>query len=202
VTLVSDPRFAGAPPQPVYQQPYPPGPPAAPRRPSVAARRWTNAMLAAAITCMGLMAGLFFGFTVSVMPGLQAGDDTTFVTAMQNINAAIENGLFGLVFSGAFIFPAIATVLLFITGRRKAALWAAGATALYFIVLVLTMGIEVPLNDKLAKAGDPSKISDIAKVHDDFVNTWIPVNNVRTLLNTLAFFFLVPALWRPARENS
>jgi uncharacterized membrane protein len=211
VILVSDPRFAGAPPQPAYQQqPFPPGPTAGPaggplagpRRPSVAARRWTNAMLAVGIACMGLMAGLFFGFTVSVMPGLQAGDDTTFVTAMQNINAAIENGLFGLTFSGALIFPAIATVLLFVTGRRKAALWAAGATVLYFLVLVLTMGIEVPLNDKLAKAGDPSKIGDIAKVRSDFENTWVPVNNIRTLLNCLAFFFLIPALWRPARENS
>jgi uncharacterized membrane protein len=102
----------------------------------------------------GLMAGLFWSFDMSVMPGLSASDDRTFVTAMQNINAAIENGLFALVFGGAFLFPAIAAVLQFRLRRRGAALWTVAALACYTLVLLLTMGVEVPLNNQ-PSAGDP-----------------------------------------------
>ena len=186
-----------------YPPPYAGPPPVAapPRRPSRALRRWANAMLAAALVCMGLMAGIFFAFTVSVMPGLQAGDDKTFVTAMQHINAAIENGLFGLVFAGALLFTAVAAVLQFASGRRAAAAWAFGAAALYFVVLGLTMGIEVPLNDKLAAAGNPDRIADLARVRHDFESVWVPVNDARTLINTLALLCLAPALWRPAKAD-
>ncbi|MER6362184.1 hypothetical protein [Kitasatospora sp. NPDC001527] len=57
----------------------------------------TGPVLATATTAMGLMSGLFFAFDVSVMPGLAAGDDRTYVTAMQHINAAITNPVFAAV---------------------------------------------------------------------------------------------------------
>jgi uncharacterized membrane protein len=165
-------------------------------------RRWVHGTLAAALLCTGLMAGLFLAFTVAVLPGLRDADDRTFVTAMQSINAAIQNGLFGLVFSGALIFSALGAVLLHATGRRRAAVWAAAATVLYIIVLVLTMGVEVPLNDRLAHAGNPAHLHDPAGVRERFESTWVPVNNLRTLLNTLAFGCLIPALWQPSRERT
>ena len=186
---------------PAYRQADPPVGPAAAGRPSRTVRRWANAMLAGAVLCVGLMAGLFFAFTVSVMPGLQAGGDRTFVTAMQHINAAIENGVFGLVFVGALLFPAAAAILLFAAGRRAAAGWVAGATVLYLLVLAVTMGIEVPLNDGLARAGDPSRIADLAAVRLRFESTWVPVNNLRTLLNTLSLLCLVPAAWPTSRVD-
>ncbi|MEU8928226.1 hypothetical protein AB0D10_46310, partial [Kitasatospora sp. NPDC048545] len=69
---------------------------------TVGQSRAAGPVLAGATVAMGLMAGLFFAFDVSVMPGLAAGDDRTYVTAMQHINKSIENGMFGLVFVGAF----------------------------------------------------------------------------------------------------
>ncbi|GGR09773.1 membrane protein [Actinoplanes ianthinogenes] len=148
-------------------------------------------VLTAALVCTGLMAGIFFAFTVSVMPGLANTDDRTFVTAMRQINAAIENGLFGLVFVGALALPALAAVLLARSGRRAAAWWAGAAAVLYLLVLILTMAVEVPLNDQLAQAG-----TDFARARHDFEGTWVPVNNLRTVLNTLALACLGPALAR------
>ncbi|AEV85885.1 hypothetical protein ACWT_4866 [Actinoplanes sp. SE50] len=162
--------------------------------------RLTTGVLVAALICVGLMAGIFFAFTTSVMPGLHTADDRTFVEAMRHLNAAIENGLFGLVFVGALGFPAGAAVLLARGGHRAAAGWAAAAAVLYLVALVLTMAVEVPLNDRLAAAS----LSDPAAARRNFEGVWVPVNDVRTLLTASALACLAPALGlarRPARMS-
>jgi uncharacterized membrane protein len=163
-------------------------------RPSGGRETWTGVVLGAALLSMGLMAGLFYAFSVSVMPGLADADDASFVTAMQNINAAIENVAFAAAFGGAFLFTAVAAVMLLALGRRSAAAWTAAALVLYIAVLGLTMGVEVPLNDALAAAGKPGEIRDLSRVREDFEPVWVTVNMVRTLLCTLAFACLGPAL--------
>jgi uncharacterized membrane protein len=156
-----------------------------------AAGRWNRGMtqrlfLLAALLCTGLMAGVFFAFSTSVMPGLRTADDRTFVTAMQHLNASIQNGLFFLVFFGALVFPVIAAVLSGRAGDRAAMWWTIAAAALYLVVLLLTMGIAVPLNDQLASAS----LADAARARQDFEGTWVPVNNARTVLSTLALICL------------
>ncbi|MER7756768.1 anthrone oxygenase family protein [Kitasatospora sp. NPDC097643] len=164
--------------------------PAAPATRSKAA----GPVLVGATIAMGLMAGLFFAFDVSVMPGLAAGDDRTYVTAMQNINKSIENGLFGLVFVGAFVATGVAAWLQHKAGRRQAALWAAAATVLYVAALMVTMGVNIPLNNELAQAGDPSQIHDFAAVRTKFEGTWVATNMLRTLLCTAGLVSLTRAL--------
>ncbi|MGW1179223.1 anthrone oxygenase family protein [Kitasatospora sp. NPDC002543] len=151
-------------------------------------------LLTGATVAMGLMAGLFFAFDVSVMPGLAAGDDRTYVTAMQHINKSIENGLFGLVFVGAFAATGLAAWLLNKAGRRQAALWAAVATVLYVVALIVTMGVNIPLNNELAAAGDPSQIHDFAAVRAKFADSWVPVNMLRTALCTGGLLALTRSL--------
>ncbi|MFE7525690.1 DUF1772 domain-containing protein [Kitasatospora sp. NPDC057542] len=152
-------------------------------------------LLVGATIAMGLMAGLFFAFDVSVMPGLAAGDDGTYVTAMQHINKSIDgNGLFGLVFIGAFLATGIAAWLQHKAGRRRAALWAAAATVLYVVALIVTMGVNIPLNNELAAAGDVSQIHDLAAVRAKFADTWVPVNMLRTALCTGGLLALTRSL--------
>ncbi|GAA0799539.1 anthrone oxygenase family protein [Spirilliplanes yamanashiensis] len=167
----------------------------APHRPSP----FAGAVLGAAAVVMGLMAGLFFAFDVSVMPGLAAVDDRTFVAAMQAANAAILNPVFGLTFGGAAVLTLVAGVLLLAGGRRRAATWALAALGLYVVVLVLTMGVEVPLNDQLAAAGDARTLADPAAVRARFEPTWVPVNVFRTLGCTAALACLARAIHLNAR---
>ena len=174
---------------------YPPPHPApASAAPVTGGARAAGVALGASTVLMGLMAGLFWGFDISVMPGLAASDDRTFVTAMQNVNAAIENVLFAAVFGGAVVVPAVAVVLLFGSARRPAAVWTLVAVAFYAVTLALTMGVEVPLNERLAAAGDPDRIADLAAVRADFEGLWVRVNVVRTLSCTVAVACLVRAL--------
>ncbi|MEU2249337.1 DUF1772 domain-containing protein [Streptomyces sp. NPDC019224] len=151
-------------------------------RPSKAAGR----LHMVSVLTLGLMAGLFFAYDVSVMPGLAKTDDRTYVAAMQQFNAEIDgNGLFALIFMGAILAAGLAAFLEFRRGHKTIALWAGLAAVLYLAVLMLTMGVEIPLNTQLADLGDPAKVHDFALV-DKFKGTWETVNICRTLLTTAA----------------
>ena len=65
---------------------------------------WGTAALVAATVTNGLMAGLFVAYSYAVMPGLGRTGDRTFVEAMQQMNAAILNGWFGVCFAGSAVF--------------------------------------------------------------------------------------------------
>ncbi|MFG3105589.1 anthrone oxygenase family protein [Streptomyces tendae] len=135
----------------------------------------------------GLMAGLFAAFAYSVMPGLAHSSDRTFVEAMQNINKAILNPVFMLPFMTAVPLLGLATVLAWRGHGRAALPWLIAALVLYLLAFVITSGLNVPLNDQLARAGNPDHIKDPAAVRADFESTWVAWNIFRALLHTAAF---------------
>ncbi|MFF3751652.1 DUF1772 domain-containing protein [Streptomyces sp. NPDC002018] len=174
--------------------PYAAHPPQAPVAAPVRQSRAVGPLLMIATVAMGLMAGLFFAYDISVMPGLARTDDRTYIDAMQNFNALIDgNGLFGMVFVGALLAAAVAAFLEHRQGRRGAALWIGAAAALYLVALLITFSVNIPLNNELAAAGDPAKITDFSIV-DKFKGTWETSNIVRTLVCTAALGFLARAL--------
>ncbi|MFJ6619881.1 DUF1772 domain-containing protein [Kitasatospora sp. NPDC091335] len=153
-----------------------------------------TALLLVSTIFIGLMAGLFLAFDVSVMPGLAAGDQHTYVTAMQAFNKAIDgNGLFGMVFVLALLTSAASAVIEFRKGRRGVAVWVGAAAVAYLIVLMITFSVNIPLNNELADAGDAAKMTDFSIV-DKFKGTWVSTNIMRTLLCTVALTALSRAL--------
>ncbi|MET9324763.1 anthrone oxygenase family protein [Streptomyces sp. NPDC003038] len=193
-----NPNPAGGPPQ------YPAGGPSpyaapphstAPPGPATTERgKAATALLLVSTILVGLMAGLFFAFDVSVMPGLATGDERTYVTAMQSFNAAIDgNGLFGMAFVLALLASAASAIVEFRKGRRGVAIWVAAAALAYFIVLVITFCVNIPLNNELAEAGDAARMTDFSIV-DTFKGTWAATNIIRTLLCTVALTALSRAL--------
>lgn len=156
--------------------------------------RVSTVLLVVSTVLIGLMAGLFFAFDISVMPGLAKTDDRTYVTAMQSFNAVIDgNALFGMIFLVALLTAFAAAFVEARAGRRGVALWAAVAAAAYFVVLVVTFTVNIPLNNELADAGDAAQLADFAVV-DRFKGTWVTTNIVRTLLCTAALTALARAL--------
>lgn len=155
----------------------------------------TGLVLGAALVAMGLIAGVFYSFSVAVMPGLAGADDRTFVVTMQQINRAIENPAFFLSFVGALVLTALAAELQRRHGPAVATRWVVAALVLYGIVLAVTAGINIPLNDQLDRAGDPDRISDLAQVRDRFEGPWVAANIVRTLGSTAAVAALARALF-------
>jgi uncharacterized membrane protein len=150
------------------------------------------ALVAATVT-VGLMAGVFFAYTVAVMPGLGRTDDRTFVGAFQQIDHAIVRPVFLLTFLGALLLTGVAAGVHI--GEPERLPWIVAAFLLYLIGFVLTMRVNVPLNDAIKAAGDPDRIGDLAGVRARFDEArWRRSNLVRTVLTTLALACLAIAL--------
>ncbi|CAM4222006.1 DUF1772 domain-containing protein [Nocardiopsis rhodophaea] len=152
------------------------------------------ALIAATLTT-GLVAGLFYAYAMSVMPGLSRAEDRTFVDAMQRINAAILNGWFALAFGGAPVLMIVSAALqLGPDGRTVVFAWIVAALVLYAVMLVITFVVNVPLNNTLDAAGAPDRIDDVASVRKHFEATWVRWNVARSVASAGAFACLAWSL--------
>ncbi|GLW65687.1 membrane protein [Actinomadura rubrobrunea] len=153
-----------------------------------------DAVLVAAAMSTGIVTGVLFVYANAVMPGLRRTDDRTFVGAFQSIDRAIVNPLFLTLFFGALVLIAASVALHLGAGSRAALPWLVAALALYLAVVVITLAVNVPLNDGIKAAGDPDRIGDLAEVRRAFDEArWAAWNLVRTLASTAAFGLLVTA---------
>ena len=150
--------------------------------------------LAAATLTTGLMAGLYYAYAISVMLGLSMTDDRTFLSAMQQINVAILNPWFFIIFFGALVFTALAGVLHLQADWRGVLPWIAAALVLYAATLLITFGFNVPLNNELAAAGESERIANLAAVRERFEGSWVRWNIARAVASTVAFGCLIWAL--------
>lgn len=163
-------------------------------------RSLAHTVLAAATVVTGLVAGVYYAFACSVMLGLGASGDRTFIEAMQNINKKIENPVFFLAFFGALILAAWA--LRSFRHDHRLRLWIAAGLVLYAIGLLTTMAVNIPLNNQLAAAGVPAKIVDPAAVRARFEDTWNLWNITRAVLSTGAAVCLARALLMAGRQQA
>jgi len=151
----------------------------------------TTTLMGATLT-MGLMAGVIVLYAHTIMPGLRKTDDRTFVTAFQQIDRAIINPWFMITaFGGAFLL----TLAAGIANRGTPAFPPiAAAFGLYLVVVVITVAVNVPLNDAIKAAGDPARI-DVAQVRAQFNEArWAAANLVRVATSVPAFGLLAWAL--------
>jgi uncharacterized membrane protein len=78
--------------------------------------------------------------------------------------------------------------------KRALLPWLCAAFVLYLIAVVITLAVNVPLNNALKAAGDPARIGDIAQVRRHFNEArWSAWNLVRTVTSSAAFGCLI---WR------
>jgi uncharacterized membrane protein len=153
-----------------------------------------GAFLLAATLSVGLMAGVFVLYAHTIMPGLAKTDDRTFVGAFQAIDRAIINVWFIPAFFGALILTAIAALFSLGEERNDALPWAIAAFVLYLPVVIVTMRVNVPLNNAIKAAGDPDRI-DVTTVRRDFDEpTWRRWNIFRAFASTAAFGCIAWAL--------
>jgi uncharacterized membrane protein len=149
-------------------------------------------LLGATIT-MGLVAGVFALYAHTIMPGLKKTDDRTFVAAFQSLDRTIINPWFMV---GGFVGALLFTLAAALTNLGRDALpWVLVALALYLVAFVMTIAVNVPLNDALKAAGDPDRIGDLATVRERFDETrWAAWNLMRVVTSLAAFACLAWAL--------
>lgn len=155
-------------------------------------------VLVAATVDMGLFAGLFFAFSVAVMPGLGQTANPAFVESMQRINVAILNPWFFACFLGTPVLI-VAAFLLHLGGDLPALLLIAAGLLLYLVVFGITVAGNIPLNNALDAVGPAAEGTDLAEVRQRFENRWVRLNVARTVFSTAGLGALSAALLFTAR---
>jgi uncharacterized membrane protein len=136
-------------------------------------------LLAVSTVTVGLMAGFFYAYACSVMVGLDRVDDRTFIVTMQWINATVRNAAFAAAFFGSLVLT-IAAAVVAVVSSHSARGWIVAAAVLYAAAVLVTLTLNVPLNEQLAAAGPADQISDLAAVRAAFEGPWIRWNLLRT----------------------
>lgn len=144
-------------------------------------------VLVVSTVAAGLLAGLFYAYTCSVLPGLARADDRTFVEGMRGINVAIVNGWFLVTFLGAPLLAGVAVLVHLRSGQTL--WWTVAGFAFLLAVLVITGVVHVPMNNALAAGQD-----GYARLRERFETPWVRWNVVRTVAAVAGFGCLVGAL--------
>jgi len=133
--------------------------------------------LAAALGC-GLMAGLFFAFSISVMKAHARLPSAEGIAAMQSINVAIINPVFLAVFLGTAAACVVVMTASLLRWHDPGAIYLLIGGGLYLVgSLLVTLAFNVPKNEALASVApaDP----DSASLWTDYLSKWTAWNHVR-----------------------
>ena len=148
--------------------------------------------LITALGC-GLVAGILYAFSTSVMKALARLPAAQGIAAMQSINITVINPLF----MGAFFGIAGACVLVIVFSLLRwneagAVYLVSGGLAYLIGAILVTMVFNVPRNNALA-AADPQSAAG-ARLWADYVTSWTAWNHVRTAAALAAAVLLTFAL--------
>ncbi|MFE3452843.1 DUF1772 domain-containing protein [Nonomuraea sp. NPDC059194] len=112
------------------------------------------------LVLLGAMAGLFYGFSISVMPGLDAIRAEQAVAAMRSMNRKILNPVFLLMYLAAPVAPVATGVLLLTQDVSGAGIAFLASGGLYIAgSFAVTAAVNVPMNNALeADQGEPQRL--------------------------------------------
>lgn len=144
-----------------------------------------------------IIAGIFYAFSTFIMQALGRIPVPEGIRAMQTINIVIINPFFLGIFMGtALLLIAVAIAAGMNLGHPGAPLVLAGAALYVLGCFVVTMGLNVPLNNALA-AADPAS-AEGAAVWSRYLRDWVLWNHVRTAASLAGAIVLVLG-WSQAR---
>jgi len=158
----------------------------------MAALHWALAFLSAIGS--GLMAGLFFIFSVTIMDALGRLPPAQGIAAMQSINVVILNPIFFAAFFGTAAACLILAIWSVVAWQDPGAAWLLAGSLLYVVgAIMVTMVFNVPMNDALA-AVDPAS-GEGARLWARYLTDWTRWNHVRTVACVGATGALILAIY-------
>lgn len=161
----------------------------------------TTISATATLATIGLLAGVFFAFSVAVMRGLDTIDAPAAIRAMQSLNRKILNPVFLATFTLASVFAAVTGALLLWLGETWAAVIVFLAAATYVLgAIVPTARINVPLNNSLNTATVPTDPAEAAQLWTDYSTRWTRWNTARAVMSTLSLLLVGLAIFAWGRQ--
>ncbi|WID97902.1 DUF1772 domain-containing protein [Bosea vestrisii] len=135
-----------------------------------------------ALVLAGAMAGFFYAYSMSVMWALDAVDPKAAIASMQSINIIVRNAIFFPAFFGTPVVALIAAGLWRAQGLHDVALLLALAAIAYLVgTFLVTMVLNVPMNERLARTGIPTEIEAARTVWESYSIPWTLWNHIRTV---------------------
>jgi len=135
-------------------------------------------------TLVGLTAGIYFSFSVVVMPSLDSMPREIAIDVMNRINSDIVSSLF----MPLFWLASFVSLLSFIFHYS---LYSKFAGAIYLAgMLLVTAVFNVPLNNKLAEVGKQGN----EFLWDEYMRQWTRWNHVRAISSTIACALFIVSL--------
>ena len=135
--------------------------------------------------------GFFYAWVCSTMWGLDNADPRIAIAAMQAMNASVRNVVFAPAFFGTSVALLITTLVLYAAQQRPAALWFGAATLIIAMLgVVLTMAINVPMNEALAQMPVPEDITAAQAIWDGYSSDWQFWNQMRTIATGFGVLFI------------
>lgn len=144
----------------------------------------------------GAIFGFFFAWVSSTMWGLDAADPQVAIAAMQAMNASVRNAVFAPAFFGT---PLVLLMTAAVNWRRsQAAAMAFAAAALIYGLggLLLTMLVNVPMNEVLAQIAIPADSGEAGTIWAEYSVPWQLWNQIRTLASGAALLLAAWGTWR------
>ncbi|MDJ0653347.1 MAG: DUF1772 domain-containing protein [Xanthomonadales bacterium] len=144
-----------------------------------------------------LIAGVFFAFSNFIMQALARLPAPAGIAAMQAINVTVLNPLFLGTFMGTAAISALIVVLVVLNLSTPGAYWYLAGAVLYIAgTFMVTVGGNVPLNNKLADV--PADQQEAVPVWEHYLRRWTMFNTVRTVAATAAVLAFTTGLMERA----
>ncbi|MBX2823377.1 MAG: DUF1772 domain-containing protein [Gammaproteobacteria bacterium] len=141
----------------------------------------------------GLMAGLYIGWAISVLPGLWLLQDRPLLSAFQLLNRAILNLPFKLLFVAAALLPPVVFIMQWIdSGALPNVSFLLAAILAVFGHALTTVAGNIPINQKLDKLDiTQADSATITAMRQLLQYRWRYLHWIRTAATTLAFVLLL-----------
>lgn len=153
----------------------------------------------ASLLFAGAIFGFFYAWVCSTMWGLDAADPRVAIAAMQAMNASVRNVVFAPAFFGTpFVLFAAAAV----TQGHARAFFAAGGGVYLTGGLILTMAVNVQMNEALALIEVPNDIDAARAIWDGYSPRWQVFNIARTVASGVALMLAGAGLWSLGPRHS
>jgi uncharacterized membrane protein len=135
---------------------------------------WTAALSS------GLIAGIYFAFSVFIMQAFGKINSAHSIAAMNSINKMILRSLFMPLFFGSSIISLGLIIAAIIHWGEAGTTLTLIAGLVYFIgMFIITVAFNVPLNNLLAKTEPDS--NNAQQVWSHYLNNWTRWNHLRTV---------------------
>ncbi|MHA6263764.1 anthrone oxygenase family protein [Arenibacterium sp. CAU 1754] len=141
----------------------------------------------ASLLFSGAIFGFFYAWVCSTMWGLDQADPRTAIAAMQAMNASVRNATFAPAFFGTPFVLLLTGLIARGAGHRGSALYfGLGGLVYLFGGMILTMAVNVPMNEALATVSVPQDIELARQIWQDYSQPWQVWNQVRTVASGAA----------------